>query len=79
MKNINQNTFKVNTLPDFVVNNRIAVLLNNNVYQIYSNEDRKVINSAEEFTKTMFGEDYKTKVSIEKVPGNSSLIGVIYI
>lgn len=28
MKNINQNTFKVNTLPDFVVNNRIAVSLN---------------------------------------------------
>lgn len=35
------------------------------------------MNSAEEFTKAMFGEDYKTKVSIEKVSGNSSFIGVI--
>jgi len=34
------------------------------------------MNSAEEFSKTMFGEEFKMKVPIEKVDTNSSFIGV---
>ncbi|VVC33277.1 Hypothetical protein CINCED_3A021902 [Cinara cedri] len=49
---------------------------NQNTYKIYSSEDNKVINSAEEFAKTMFGEDYITNVPIEIVPNNSSYIGL---
>jgi len=37
------------------------------------------MNSAEEFTKTMFGEDFKKKVPIQKVDSNSSFIGVISV
>lgn len=35
------------------------------------------MNSAEEFSKTMFGEEFTTKVPIEKVDNNSSFIGVL--
>lgn len=35
------------------------------------------MNSAEEFSKTMFGDDFKYKVPIEKVQSNSSFIGVL--
>lgn len=48
------------------------------MFQIYSSEDRKVMNSAEEFAKTMFGDDFRTKVPIERIPTNSSLNGVKY-
>lgn len=34
------------------------------------------MNSAEEFSKAMFGEEFKTKVPIETVNANSSFIGV---
>lgn len=37
------------------------------------------MNSAEEFSKTMFGEDFKSKVPIEKIENNSSFIGVFII
>lgn len=37
------------------------------------------MNSAEEFSKIMFGEEFRTKVSIEKVDMNSSYIGVYKI
>jgi len=33
------------------------------------------MNSAEEFSKTMFGEEFKHNVPIEKVDTNSSFIG----
>lgn len=35
------------------------------------------MNSAEEFSKTMFGEKFTTNVPIEKVDNNSSFIGVL--
>lgn len=37
------------------------------------------MNSAEEFSKAMFGDEFRTKVPIEKIPINSSLNGVIYL
>lgn len=37
------------------------------------------MNSAEEFSKAMFGEDFKTKVPIEKVDSNSTFIGVLLV
>jgi len=37
------------------------------------------MNSAEEFSKTMFGDDFKSKVPIEKIQNNSSFIGVLKI
>jgi hypothetical protein len=35
------------------------------------------MNSAEEFSKTMFGDDFRYKVPIEKIENNSSFIGVL--
>jgi len=46
---------------------------------MYASEDRKVMNSAEEFSKTMFGDEFKFRVPIEKVQNNSSFIGVLTI
>jgi len=37
------------------------------------------MNSAEEFSKTMFGDNFKYNVPIEKVQSNSSFIGVLNI
>lgn len=37
------------------------------------------MNSAEEFSKAMFGEDFKSKIPIEKVDSNSTFIGVIFL
>lgn len=37
------------------------------------------MNSAEEFSKTMFGDNFKSKVPIEKIQKNSSFIGVLKI
>lgn len=35
------------------------------------------MNSAEEFSKTMFGDNFQSKVPIEKIQKNSSFIGVL--
>jgi hypothetical protein len=37
------------------------------------------MNSAEEFSKAMFGEGFKSKVQIEKVENNSTFIGVLFV
>lgn len=37
------------------------------------------MNSAEEFVKVMFGEEFKSIIPIEKVQKNSSFIGVFKI
>ncbi|XP_025207369.1 multiple inositol polyphosphate phosphatase 1-like [Melanaphis sacchari] len=50
--------------------------INKNTFKIYASEDRKVMNSAEEFSKTMFGDDFNYKVPIEKIQKNSSFIGL---
>jgi hypothetical protein len=50
--------------------------INQNTFKIYASEDRKVMNSAEEFSKTMFGDDFKYKIPIEKIQNNSSFIGL---
>ncbi|XP_050431284.1 multiple inositol polyphosphate phosphatase 1-like [Adelges cooleyi] len=47
-----------------------------NTFKFYSSEDRKVMNSAEEFSRGMFGDDFKSKISIETVHNNSSFIGL---
>jgi len=49
------------------------------ILKIYASEDRKVMNSAEEFARTMFGNDFRSKVPIEKIENNSSFIGVFII
>lgn len=72
-KELNQQNFKVIIIIrdlSFKIVSKICI------YQIYSSEDRKVLNSAEEFTRAMFGDNFKMEVPIEIVHANSSLLGV---
>ncbi|CAI6346990.1 unnamed protein product [Macrosiphum euphorbiae] len=54
----------------------LAKEIDPNTFKIYATEDRKVMNSAEEFSKTMFGNDFRSKVPIEIIENNSSFIGL---
>ncbi|XP_050548869.1 multiple inositol polyphosphate phosphatase 1-like [Daktulosphaira vitifoliae] len=57
-------------LSGLLVNN-----INQNTFKFLSSEDRKMMNSAEEFSRSMFGDDFRSMISIDTVSSNSSFIG----